>query len=201
MGVSGTGIASAAVINTIIPGYKDNNLSTPSNEVFVIPKTVNDLGNEMINSSGGTVIISAASVFVVDRAITFKGYGSESSSLFNKTTFSVSNFKLAIDPVVTTTDAIANSTTIPLTSTNGIKAADTVLMTGIGVKAASPHVDTVNANVSVVVSVAQTIENGQTVTFTGSSRTATITGDIEIEKYGKDNLTLTIELDNILTVG
>ena len=46
----------------------------------------------------------------------------------------------------------------------------------------------------------EALENGQTVTFTGSSRNATITADIEVEKYGKDNLVLILELDNILTV-
>ena len=34
-----------------------------------------------------------------------------------------------------------------------------------------------------------------------NNTTATITADIEIEKYGKDDITLTLELDNILTVG
>ena len=37
-------------------------------------------------------------------------------------------------------------------------------------------------------------------TFTGSGTKAAITADIEVEKYGKDNLVLILELDNILTV-
>ena len=155
----------------------------------------------MIDSVGGTVVISASSTFVADRTLTFTGYGFSGASEFNSTNFTISNLKVVINPVTTTTDAVvSNSTTIPITSTNGIRAVDTVLMTGVGVTATSPHVDTVNAGVSVVVSAAQTIENGQTVVFTGSSRAATVTGDVEIQKYGKDNLTLTLELDNILTV-
>jgi FAD/FMN-containing dehydrogenase len=73
-------------------------------------------------------------------------------------------------------------------------------MTGIGVTATSPHVDTVNAGVSVVVSSAQTIENGQTVTFTGSSRSASVTGNVLINSHGTSDVTLTLNLDNILTV-
>ena len=74
-------------------------------------------------------------------------------------------------------------------------------MTGIGVTSASPHVDAVSNGVNITASSAQTIENGQTVTFTGSSRAGTITADVVIQTFGEDNLTLTLELDNILTVG
>ena len=102
---------------------------------------------------------------------------------------------------MTTTDAaVSNSTTIPITSTNGIKVADTVLMTGIGVTASSPHVDAVSNGVNVTVSSAQTLENGQTVTFTGSSRSASVSFDALIEDHGKSSFTLTLNLDNILTV-
>ena len=73
-------------------------------------------------------------------------------------------------------------------------------MSGVGV-VGTPHVDAVSAGVNVTASAAQTIENGQTITFKGSSRTATITGDVTVSSHGSDNLTLTLELDNILTVG
>ena len=55
--------------------------------------------------------------------------------------------------------------------------------------------------VNITASSAQTIENGQTITFTGSSRSATITTDVVVKTYGDQNLTITLELDNILTVG
>ena len=74
-------------------------------------------------------------------------------------------------------------------------------MTGIGVTDSSPHVDAISSGVNITASSAQTIENGQTVTFTGSSRSATITADLQIISHGTDNITLTLALDNILTVG
>ena len=73
-------------------------------------------------------------------------------------------------------------------------------MSGIGITG-TPHVDAVSAGVNITSSSAQTIENGQTVTFTGSSRSATITADVKIIEYGTDDLTITLALDNILTVG
>jgi len=199
MVASGTGIASGATIVDIIPGYKDNNKSTAADHVYVVPKSV--LGNIITDSSGGTVILSDSSTFVADRTITFKGYGQDAIRSFTGAFVEIKNPKLVIDAVTTTTDAAASdSTTIPLTSTNGIKAADTVIMSGIGV-VGTPHVDAVSAGVNITASSAQTIENGQTVTFTGSSRSATITADVVVKTYGDQNLTITLELDNILTVG
>jgi len=202
MVVSGTGIASGSVIVGIFPGYKDYT-NTSLNDIYVIPLTLEVISGKsvVLNDKGGTVIIDKASTFVVDRTLTFTGKGVVAAKAFNGSDVKLSNLLLTIDPVVTTTDAaVANSTTIPVTSTNGVKAADTVLMSGIGVTAAAPHVDTVNAGVSVVVSAAQTIENGQTVTFTGSSRAGDITLDVEVNNHGRSDLTLKLNLNNILTV-
>jgi len=205
MPVSGTGIASGSVVTDITPGYFDSNKSTALEDVYVIPKAIKtqeDGVQVLSDDTGGTLTIDKSSSFDAGVTLTFIGKGSVHSDRFNSTIFKFSNLNLTIDPVVTTTDAVAsNSATIPLTSTDGIKAADTVLMTGIGVTNTSPHVDTVNNGVSVVVSANQTIENGQTVTFTGSSRSATITADVTVLQFGKDDITLTLALDNILTVG
>ena len=201
MAVSGTGIAASNFIKDIKLGYKDENQSTSENHVYVSPKSIDTVNGTMKNSDAGTIIINNSSTWGLGATLTFKGFGSDSEA-FNNTKFNVSNLALTIDPVVTTTDAaVDNSTTIPITSTDGIKASESVLMTGIGVTAASPHVDAISAGVNITASSAQTIENGQTVTFTGSSRNATITADVVVKRFGKDNLTMTLELDNILTVG
>jgi len=204
MAVSGVGIASGSIITGIKQGYLNANKSSNFEDVYVKPKTIitNENGEQTIgDSTGGTIFIDKFSSFSTGVTITFTGKGSDASEAFNNTVFEISNLLLEIDPVVTTTDAVvSNSKTIPIASTNGIKAADTILMTGIGVTAASPHVDTVNDNVSVVVSTNQTIENGQTMTFTGSSRSATVTLDVKVLQFGVDNITLTLALDNILTV-
>ena len=208
MAVSGTGIAANSTITEIKLGYKDENKSVATKAVYTIPKDIDlvDGIQSITDSKGGTITLSEDTTSqAVDRTITFKGFGNGGSRDFNNTMFTVKNFNLTIEPITTTTDADmgSNSVTVPLTSTTGIKAANTVIMSGIGVLG-TPHVDSVSSGASVNVSVTQTafsIENGQTVTFIGSSQTATITADIEIEKYGKDDITLTLELDNILTVG
>jgi len=204
MEVTGTGIASNSTITKIRKGYYNAGKSTSAFPVYDIAQIVDDSdpNNPILQESpGGTVEINNSSTFVADRTLTFKGYGSDAANEFNGTSFSVANFKVELADVTTTTDAaVSNSTTIPITSTDGIKAADTTIMSGVGV-VGEIHVDAVSAGVNVTASAAQTIENGQTITFKGSSRTATITGDITVSSYGSDNLTLTLELDNILTVG
>jgi len=204
MVVSGTGIASGSVITDIRKGYLNANKSYDNNNVYTIPKTITqDVNNNdiVVDDLGGTVTIDKSSTFVADRTLTFTGKSADACKKFNNTDFTISNFSVVIDPVVTTTDAaVSNSTTIPITSTDGIKAAEGVIMSGIGV-VGTPHVDAVSSGANVTASAAQTIENGQPITFTGSSRTATIKADINVLSHGKDDITLTLALDNILTVG
>ena len=203
MGVTGTGIAAGNVIKAIIPGYKDYNNSSDLEDVYVIPKvkSTDSEGVEVITDSpGGTILIGNSSTWNAGITLTIKG-SSINLDTFNSTIIELINLTVTIDPVVTTTDvAVSNSETIPITSTNGIKAAEGVIMSGIGITG-TPHVDAVSAGVNITSSSAQTIENGQTVTFTGSSRSATITADVKIIEYGTDDLTITLALDNILTVG
>ena len=203
MDVSGTGIASNSATKYIIPGYKNSNsVGYNVDETYNIPLIVETIdGKDVVTEDkGGTIFISEASTFVVDRVITFTGKGAAAAKIFSGLEVDITNLALTIDPVVTTTDVAASDTNvIPITSTDGIKAVDTVILSGIGVTG-TPHVDSVNAGVSVEISSNQTIENGQTVTFTGSSRSAKVTCDIKINSYGTSDLTLTLNLDNILTV-
>ena len=206
MGVSGTDIDTGTTITSINKGYYDETNSTLQNPIYIVPNIlIFDEENKQIMTpdKGGTITLSTtASSHVDNRTITFTGKGPAHAKNFNNTEFEVNNFAVTIDPITTTTDAVvSNSTTIPITSTDGIKAADTVLMSGIGVTANAPHVDTVNDGVSVVVSSAQTIENGQTVVFTGSSRSANVKLDVKVLNHGKAPITLKLNLDNILTVG
>tara|TARA_R110001599_G_scaffold274104_3_gene475314 strand:- start:1108 stop:2400 length:1293 start_codon:yes stop_codon:yes gene_type:complete len=205
MSVSGTNIAARSIVKRVERGFKDYSKSSNLKEVYVVPRVAetDEQGvTRIVDSKAGTIIISNSSTWAAAQTLTFLGKGSIGSEEFNGTKFEVTNLALTIDPVVTTTDAVvSNSTTIPITSTDGIKATSTVLMTGIGVTNATPHVDAISNGVNITASSAQTIENGQTLTFTGSSRSATITADIKVLQFGKDDITLTLALDNILTVG
>ena len=270
MVVSGTGIATGAVVKKVIKGYKNEGKSTPSNHIYDIPVEVID--NEVVEGNGGTVTLSLASTLVVDRSITFTGKGSKASNKFNKTKFKVKNFKIALNDIVTTLTAATTNAVIPVTSANGIKAqeqytvdgaivakktvvvdeavtnlcigqrlqvissgtligiptvtavntatktitlssaqtlADGITLTfsnnivkGIGLNNSTtdPFVVSISSN-NITVNANQVIEDNQTVTFIGSSRAGKITANIEVFEYGDNDITLTLNLDNILKVG
>jgi len=63
-----------------------------------------------------------------------------------------------------------------------------------------PYVTTVNAGVSVVVTNAQTLENGVELEFSGSSRKANIQLQLDVSRLGTSSFTATLELDNFLAV-
>ena len=83
------------------------------------------------------------------------------------------------------------------------------LVTGIGVSRSGlvpTYVHSISAGNSVDVyragvAVTNSIESGQTIKFTGTSRTATVTGKIKVLYVGDLDFTTTLNLDNILTVG
>ena len=81
-------------------------------------------------------------------------------------------------------------------------------ISGIGVGCSgtkTTYVHGVSSGASVVAraggsDVTNDIENGQTIKFTKSSRSATITADVELQTIGNTDYTTTLQLDNILTV-
>ena len=111
---------------------------------------------------------------------------------------------IALTTVTTTTTAASqNSTSVVLTARDGIlNGASTVSGIGIDPSAAAPTVSS-GANASgagtVVLSAAQTLENGVTLTFAGAGKTATITGNIEILKAGNADATLRFDVEKLLT--
>ena len=213
MTVSAVGIpttnnnAGTTTITDINKGYLDISNSSNLADVYSIPTSVQTINGveTVIETTGGTVTLATGSDFVVDRVVTFIGSGSSNTEVFNNTLFHVSNFKLVIDPVVTTTTAAvaATATVIPVTSANGILSFSVV--TGIGVNSENAMIVTgvSSQNITVRALVAadgEAIESGQTLTFTGSSRSALVTADVTVDEYGIDDLTLSLDLDNILTI-
>ena len=53
---------------------------------------------------------------------------------------------------------------------------------------------------TIVLSAAQTLENGIELTFPGASTIATITGNIKVNKVGNENVTLQFDLEKLLTM-
>ena len=117
----------------------------------------------------------------------------------------LSNLKIELTPVTATVvNAVNTNTSVTVSSRIGILDGDTV--TGIGIDSSSA-VPTVSSGATsqttqgaIVLSAAQTLESGATLTFAGSGRVATITGDIKVLKAGNANQTIRFDIEKLLTI-
>ena len=149
-----------------------------------------------------------------DANITFTYGGSEISKLISGCEFELLGIDevtsgvllnaATLTPVETLVNgAVSSSATVNVDSAAGIKAASTTFVSGRGINAAAlaPHVDSVNTGTNTVtLSANQTLDDNTPLTFTGSSRNATLAFDLAITNFGTQNRTLTINLATILTV-
>mgnify|MGYP003134125265 CR=1 FL=1 len=172
-----------------------------------------------IDVSTNSVVVSVAQNAqgdggMADNAnITFTYGGSEISKLISGCEFELLNIEEVVSgyllnaatltPVETLVDgAVSNSATIDVDSTAGIKAGSTTTVSGRGINAAAsvPTVSSVTDSNTLVLSAVQTLDDNTPLTFTGSSRNATLAFDLAITNFGTKDHTLTINLDTILTV-
>tara|TARA_R100001463_G_scaffold52140_2_gene102875 strand:+ start:2507 stop:4150 length:1644 start_codon:yes stop_codon:yes gene_type:complete len=175
-----------------------------------------------IDAENNTVIVSVAQNaqgdggMADDASITCTYGGSETSKAISGCEFEL----IGIDEVtsgvllnaatLTPVETLVNDTSVDgsdgvvvVDSVAGIKAASTTFVSGRGINAAAvaPHVDSVNTGTNTVtLSADQTLDDNTPLTFTGSSRSATLAFDLAITNFGTTNHTLTIALDSILTV-
>ena len=116
-----------------------------------------------------------------------------------------SDLKISLTPIVTTTTAaVSASTSVPVTSRNGILDSVSVV-SGIGIDAGAvnPTVSSgagaVTGAGTIVLSAAQTLEDGATLTFAGAGQVATITGNVAVNKIGNEDVTIRFDLDKVLS--
>ena len=162
--------------------------------------------SETQNASGSGGMADNAS-------ISFTYGGSETSKAISGCEFELLNLQrgmLLNAATLTPVETLVNDTSVDgsdgivtVDSVAGIKAASTTFVSGRGINAAAvaPHVDSVNTGTNTVaLSANQTLEDNTPLTFTGSSRNATLAFDLAITNFGTKDHTLTINLDTILTV-
>ena len=134
------------------------------------------------------------------------GYGLQ--RVFETTGYELlfSNLKIELTTITTTTtSAVSNSTSVPVASRNGIlDSVSTVSGIGINSALANPTVSSGAGAVSgagtVVLSAAQTLEDGITLTFSGAGQVATITGDVEVVRAGDADATIRFDMDRLLSI-
>lgn len=109
--------------------------------------------------------------------------------------------------VGTPTVTAINETTKKITLSTAQTFADGITLTfpnsiisGIGINKSvvNPYVDTISS-LNLTSSVAQTLEDAQTFTFTGAGDVVTITGNIIVNNVGNEDVTLRFDVDKFLT--
>jgi len=160
-----------------------------------------------ISTQAGAIIFDKQQVLALNGdTLKIGGYGR--SEILRVYGYDVifSDLAIALTPITTTTTAaVNNSTSVPVTSVNGILD-DVSTVSGIGInpKLANPTVDTgagaVTGTGTLVLTAAQTIENGATLTFANAGQTATITGYVQVLKAGDANQTLRFDVSKLLSI-
>ena len=183
-------------ITDIIPGFRNYAKSTANDHVYDIPVKANDDGDDIVNSTAGTIVISTSTNWSAGGTVTFTGKGSTASSVFNNTRFKINNLKIELDDVVTTTTAAVPDAVIHCTSVDGIRAQQQFTVNGtrvnqttvkvsettqlpkafVGMKLQAmssgtligiPTVTSVGTD-TITLDIAQTFTNGATLTFSNS---------------------------------
>ena len=176
-------------------------------------KPISTLAIKPIITKGEITTQAGAIVFNKQQALALNGdtlkvggYGeSEMLRLYGYDVI-LSDLAIVLTPITTTTTAaVNNSTSVPVTSRNGILD-DVSTVSGIGInpRLANPTVDTgagaVTGAGTLVLTAAQTIENGATLTFAEAGQTATITGNIQVLKAGSADQALRFDVDKLLSI-
>jgi hypothetical protein len=133
------------------------------------------------------------------------GYGTEAMRLLTGWEVELTDLVATIaKPTTTTTSTVTNSTTVPVTSGDGIMD-DVSTVSGIGIDPSvkDPTVTTIGSysgsSATLTLSAAQTLESGVTLTFNGAGETLTLSGNIEVKKAGHTSEALSFDLEKFIT--
>jgi len=218
MVVTGTNV----VANTIIKGYKDSiNIGEgtgnsyerilqekpgllPNSAATVISR--NATTNLVTVTTKGDITFNNQQPFALEEdTINIYAYGREQIRKLTGWDVEITNLKAELTAVTTTTtSAVSASTTVPVASGDGIvEGVSTVSGIGINPAVIDPTVSTINSysgtTASLILSAAQTLEDGVTLTFGGGGELVTITGDMKVYKTGPAALALYIDLEKFMT--
>ena len=162
--------------------------------------------NNIATAQEGNIIFSIqqADALKSDSGVRIFGYGAQKIKSLTGIDVAISDVVITPTQVsTTTTAAVSNSVTIPVTQTGSISTASTIRGPGIDSSIANPTVSlksTASGAGNLTASSAQTLENGQTLYFDNASNILTITGTIEISSMGIDDTTIYLDVEKFLIV-
>mgnify|MGYP003109327708 CR=1 FL=1 len=198
---------SKALLSKTLPKEE---ISTTTIEVFEpavqLTGTPTYTGGVLTSQSGNIVFSRQQADALKEDSIKMYGYGTSLIKASTNYNITFSNLKAELTTVTTTTTGStigAASTSVAIAERAGIKNGSTVTGIGIDTSSAIPTVASGAGAVSgagtIVLSAAQELESGITLTFGGASRTVTITGDIEVSEVGLENVNVRLDVEKIIT--
>ena len=142
---------------------------------------------------------------LADDTIAVYGYGVSGIKSLSDMNVRLSNLKVELTDVTTTvndTDATGSAalSTFDVASAVGIMD-DVSVMSGVNITASggTPTVTNISSNTLTLTPGNHFLQNGQSLTFKGASRIATITGTIELTSLSANTATLGFDLEKFLT--
>jgi hypothetical protein len=159
-----------------------------------------------VTDQDGTVVFNKQQkLALTNDTIKVGGYGEDVILFVSGYKIKLRNLKVELQEITTTTTSStigSASTSVAIASRTGILN-DLSIVSGIGIDGSSglPYVDSGAGATSagtVVLSAAQELESGITLTFTGSSNIAIITGEIQVLNSPPSDFTLRLDVDRIL---
>jgi len=190
--------------------YKVDNVRIPALDTLgVLPVTTRN-GTTKVETTvqTGNVTFSEQALALFSSGSNAKIHSYGESEINRLTGYDVefTDLKVVLTPVTTTTTAAPdNNTSVVITNRIGISD-DISSVSGIGIDSsvANPTVasgaDGETGAGTIVLSAAQTLESGITLTFSGAGSVATITGNIKVNKAGNENVILRFDLEKFLTM-
>jgi|10_taG_2_1085330.scaffolds.fasta_scaffold01573_7 hypothetical protein len=159
--------------------------------------------NGLITKQLGNITFSRQVINdLASQACLFYAYGSDSIKSISNATIKLTDLKVELTaPTTTTTAAVRASTTIPVADREGtVQNVSTISGIGIDSSVANPTIASATADGAGnwTASAAQTLESGITLTIGESSRTATITGNIEILNVDDTSFTVYFDVEKFL---
>ena len=202
--------------NTVVSDYENTitiDEGYDSEETIVQDRVsaINTLGTPTITNgvvsaqTGNVVFNNQQALLLADDSIKIGASGESSIANLSGYDLRITDLSIALTPITTTTtSAVSASATIPVASVNGILP-NTSTISGIGINAAQadPLITARSATTgagNLTASVAQTLESGQTFTFSGAGQVATITGNIEILRAGTSSESIFFDIEKLLTI-
>ena len=194
-------------LEDFIPGERETKTYYEVYEPALQPTGEATLTDGIVTSQAGNIVFSHQQADALkDDTIKILGYGMQNIKSLSNYELKFTDLKVELTPVTTTTtSAVSNNTSVPVASRNGIRDGNVSTVTGIGIDTSSaiPTVDSGAGAVSgagtIVLSAAQTLEDGITLSFGKTSRVATITGNVEVVKAGLADATIRFDLEKFLT--